>query len=95
MHCLEENEKTAKDRMNWATVMLEKYPYPEDWHRVRFSDQVLVGYGTQDKLGIGRKAGMRYCQDWNDEVHELTEKDKKRYHCWAAVGHNFKLHSLL
>ena len=28
------NEKTAKDPMNWATVMLDKYPHPEDWHRV-------------------------------------------------------------
>ncbi len=24
------NDKTAKDRMNWATVMLERYPHPED-----------------------------------------------------------------
>lgn len=23
------------------------------------------------------------------EVDEPAEKDKKRYHCWAAVGHNF------
>ena len=24
------------------------------------------------------------------EHNEPAEKDKKRYHCWAAVGHNFK-----
>ena len=84
------NEKTAKDRLNWATTMLQKYPHPEDWHRVRFSDEVHFGYGTQDKLRIIRKAGMRYCQDCIEEIHEPSEKDKKRYHCWAAVGHNFK-----
>ncbi len=44
--------------------MLDKYPQPEDWHRVRFSDEVYFGYGTQDKLRIIRKAGVRYCQNW-------------------------------
>lgn len=72
--------------MNWATVMLERYPHPEDQHRVRFSDKVYFGYGIQDKLRIIRKAGLRYCQDCIEEVQELTEKDKKRYHCWAAVA---------
>ena len=50
------NEKTAKDCLNWGTVMHDKYPQPEDWHRVRFSDEVYFGYGTQDKLRIIRKA---------------------------------------
>lgn len=57
------NEKTAKDRMNWATVMLDKYPHPEDWHRICFSNEVHFGYAAQDKLNIIRKPGMRYCQD--------------------------------
>ena len=70
--------------------MLERYPHPEHWHRIRFSDKVYFGYGTQNKLRIIRKASMRYCQDCIEEVQEPTEKDKKRYHCWAAVGHNFK-----
>ena len=72
------NEKTAKDRMNWATVMLERYPQPEDWHRV---DEVHFGYGTQDKLRIIRKVGMCYCQECIEEVQEPTEKDRIRYHC--------------
>lgn len=33
---------------------------------------------------------MRYCQDCVQEIDEPAEKDKKRYHCWVAVGHNFK-----
>lgn len=57
------NGKTAKDRMNWATVMLDKYPHPEDWHRICFSNELLFGYAAPDKLNIIRKPGMRYCQD--------------------------------
>ncbi len=46
------NEKTAKDRMNWATVMLDKYVHPEDGHLVRLSDKVQFGYGAKDKLNM-------------------------------------------
>lgn len=46
------NEKTAKDRMNWPTVMLVKYPHAENWHRVRFSNEVHFAYATKDKLRI-------------------------------------------
>ena len=70
--------------------MLDRYRHPTDWHRVRFSDEGHFGHGAQDKLNIIRKPGMRYCQDCVQEVDEPSEKDKKRYHCWAAVGHNFK-----
>jgi hypothetical protein len=33
---------------------------------------------------------MRYCQDCIQEADEPAEKDKKRFHCWAAIGYNFK-----
>ena len=33
---------------------------------------------------------VNYCQDCIQEHNEPVEKDKKRHHCWAAVGHNFK-----
>ncbi len=55
-----------------------------------FSDEVHFGWGPQGKLLIIRKAGMRYCQDCIQEADEPAEKDKKRFHCWAAVGWNFK-----
>ena len=84
------NKKTAKYRMDWATLILERYPRLEDWHRVRFSDEVHFGYDTQDKLKISQKPGMRYCQNCIEEVQEPTEKNKKCYYCWAAVEHNFK-----
>lgn len=84
------NEKTRKKRLEWASNMLSKYPKPEDWDRVRFSDEVHFGWGPQAKLRIIRKPGQRYCQDCIQEANEPEEKDKKRHHCWAAVGHNFK-----
>ncbi len=70
--------------------MLQKYPHPEDWLRVSFSDEIHFRYCIQDKLRIIRKVGIRYCQDCIEEIHEPSKKDKKRYHCWAAVRHNFK-----
>lgn len=66
--------------------MLERYPQPNNWYRVRFRDEVLFGYGSLDKLNITPKLDSRYCQDC---IHEPAEKDKKRYHCWAIVWHNF------
>ena len=84
------NKKTGKDRVNWETVMLGQYPHPGDWYRVRFSDEVHFSYGPQDKLNIIRKPGMCYCQDCIQEHNQPVKKDKNRYHCLAAVGHNFK-----
>ena len=59
--------------------MPERYPHPENWHRVRFNDEVHLGYGIHDKLRIVRKAGMRaHFQDCIEEVREPTKKDNKK-----------------
>ena len=55
--------------------MLDKYPYPEDWHRIYFSNKVNFGYKTKNKLGIIRKVGMRYCQGYIEEMQGLTKKN--------------------
>ena len=34
------NNSTAKSRKAFAEVILYCYPKPENWHRVRFSDEV-------------------------------------------------------
>lgn len=39
-------------RQEWATVMYRKYPKPEDWYRVRFTDGVHFGYGPKDSYGV-------------------------------------------
>ena len=84
------NEKTRKLRMKWSDAMLSRYPNAEDWKRVRFSDEVHFGWGPQGKLRIIRRLGERYCHDCIQEADEPDEAVKKRYHCWAAAGYDFK-----
>ena len=69
------NNKTAAHRVEWAQVMLNRYPESEDWHKVRFSDEVHYGWGPQGKLRIIRKSGQRYCQDCIQEANEPDERD--------------------
>jgi hypothetical protein len=80
----------ARNRLQFATTMLNVYPTPESWHRVRFSDEVHFGFGPQGRLRILRQPGERYCGDCIQEINEPKEKDRKRIHCWAAIGYNFK-----
>lgn len=70
--------------------MKQRYPEPDDWFRVRFSDEIHFCYGPQGKLHIICKPGKQYCPNCIQEDKEPEEKDKKRYHCSAAVGHDFK-----
>ncbi|KAI9883088.1 MAG: hypothetical protein M1823_005142 [Watsoniomyces obsoletus] len=83
--------QTAEHRVKYAKLMLERYPTKEDWKHVRFSDDVHFGWGPQGKLRIIRKPGQRYCVDCIRERDDpASSKDEKRFHCWAAVGYNFK-----
>ena len=84
------NENTRKRRIEWASIMLAKYPEPIDWNRVRFSDEIHFGWGSQGKLKIIRKPGQRYCLNCIQESDESDERDKNQHHCWASAGHNFK-----
>jgi hypothetical protein len=84
------NKETAKRRVEYATLMLDRYPYQKDWHHVRFSDEVHFGLGPQGKLRIIRKPGERYCINCIQHEREPEEPDKKKIHAWAAVGHRFK-----
>lgn len=63
-----------------------------DWHRVRFSDEVHFGYGPEGQLRIIRKPGTRKRPDCiqHRPPPPKEEKSRKRIHCWAAVGYNFK-----
>lgn len=79
-------------RQEWATVTYKKYPKHEDWHRVPFSDEVHFGYGPEGQLRIIRRPATRYLHDCiqHQPPPPSEEKDRKRKHCWAAVGYNFK-----
>lgn len=65
-------------------------PEPEDWDRVRFSDEVHFDRGAQRYLRVFCKPGERYCIGCIQHTEEPKAKDDKRFHCWAASGYNFK-----
>ena len=77
-------------RVEFAHIMLTRYPKPEQWDRVRFSDEIHFGYGPEGQLRIIRQPGTRYRWDCIQHRDPPPEKDRKRKHCWAAIGYNFK-----
>lgn len=69
--------------------MKERYPKPEDWYRVRFSDEVHFGYGPQGKLRIIRKPGEQYCPDFTQEDKNQTKRMKNTITVglrWATIS---------
>jgi hypothetical protein len=85
------SEKTARRRVEWVTVMLERYSDKTNWYRVRFSGEVHFEWDSQDKLFVIRQSSKRYCQDCIQHVDESYSKDVKRHRRWMIVSHNFKL----
>jgi transposase len=83
-------ESFEKRRLKWVTVMLNKYSKKENWFRVRFSDEMHFGYEFERQLHIIRKSDTRYLWDCIQHRDSLSEKDRKRLHCWAAMNYNFK-----
>ncbi len=81
----------AENRVRLATEMLRKYLRAKDQYCVRFSNKVHFGQGLQGKLRIIRWPRERYCPNCLQEGDQLEEKDKKRFHCQAAISYNFKL----
>ncbi|KAH7394815.1 hypothetical protein BKA66DRAFT_567205 [Pyrenochaeta sp. MPI-SDFR-AT-0127] len=86
------NDSTACARKSWASAMLQRYPDAEDWHRVRFSDEVHWAIGPQGSIYITRQPGERYCSNCIQQRDERDdhEHNLKRVHAWAAIGYNFK-----
>lgn len=75
-------DRAKERRVEWATVMLDRYPQPKDWHRVRFNDEVHFGYGPEGQLRIIRKPGTRKRPDYiQHRPPPLKEKSRKRIHC--------------
>ena len=77
-------------RVEWARYMLNKYSNSKDWRRVRFSDEVHFGYGSESKPRILRRPWERTCADCVVERKDPTEKDQKKVHAWGAIGYDFK-----
>jgi hypothetical protein len=89
------DENLAELRLQWAKDMLAKYPKPEDWRHVRFSDEIHFGWGPEGRKLIIRPRGSAW-RGHPDCIHRKETKskdnpdDSKRLHFWAAVGYNFK-----
>ena len=82
--------EVAAGRVEFATRMLAKYPDPEDWYHVRFSDEVHLGYGPQGRIYVTRKPGEVTCPDCVQREHEPSKKDEKKVHAWGAVSNGFQ-----
>ena len=70
--------------------MLAKYPTPEAWRKVRFSDEYYLGFGPQGRVYITRRPGESIYPNCLQLEHEPKEEDEKKVHVWTAVGYNFK-----
>lgn len=70
-------EAQEEKRVDWATVMLNKYSEKEDWHNVRFSDEIYFGYRFEGKLRIIRRSGTQY--RWDCIQHRGLRKIKNVY----------------
>jgi transposase len=90
--CDEEYRSTSskEKRAEHARVMLEKYPEPRDWYRVRFSGDCHFGWGPTGEVSALRQPWERYCADCMVETKGGGEDSLRKLHCWAAVGHDFK-----
>jgi transposase len=84
------SDAIAAKRVKFATDMLTKYPNPEDWRHVRFSDEVHLGYGSEGRVYVTRRADEVNCPDCVQHEREAKKKDEKKVHGWAAIGYNFK-----
>jgi hypothetical protein len=86
------NKSTTMSCKSWAEVMIAHYPQPKDWYSVRFSDEVHWAVGPQGSVYVTHQPGEQYCSDCIQVRDEKDEREKeiKRVHAWAAVGHNFK-----
>ena len=74
----------AQRRIEYARIMLDRYPRPEDWHRVRFSDEVHFGYGPESRPRILRRSWEKSCSDCIIERRDPSEKDQKKTACMGC-----------
>lgn len=84
------DDQMMEKRVEYAEIMLRRYPLATQWKHIRFSDEVHFGYGPEGQLRIIRKPGTRYRRDCIQHRDQPKQKDEHRIYAWAAVGWNFK-----
>ena len=78
------DEHMAKRRVAYAHNMLQRYPLEQDWHRVRFSDEVHFGYGPEGQIWIIRQPGTRYRQRLYTTPRSTIRKGSKTITCLGS-----------
>ncbi|KPM39516.1 hypothetical protein AK830_g7046 [Neonectria ditissima] len=84
------HKKAREKRAEYARRMLDTYPEPQDWRRVRFSGELHFGFGLDGKMRLMPRPGERFCAACAALPDVAWPRDVKRVHVWAAVGHGFK-----
>jgi hypothetical protein len=82
--------RIARQRVQFAKRMLAKYPEPWQWRKVRFSDEVHLGYGPPGRVWVTRKPGEKNCPNCVQQENVPREEDQKKVHCWGAIGYDYK-----
>ena len=70
--------------------MLAKYPTPQYWRKVRFSDKVHFGYDSQGRVWVTRKLGERFCPNYIQHKDLPKSKNTNRVYAWGAIGYDYK-----
>ena len=83
-------EKITKLRVKFAEEMLTKYPNPEDWYNIRFSDEVHLGFGPAGRIYVIRKPSEVNYPDCMQHENAPKKQDEKKVHAWSAIGKDFK-----
>ncbi|KJZ80094.1 hypothetical protein HIM_00808 [Hirsutella minnesotensis 3608] len=84
------HKRCREKRVDYARKMLDAYPDPRDWRRVRFSVELHFGFGLDGKVRLLPRPGERFCPQCADEPEANWPRDVRRLHAWAAAGHGFK-----
>lgn len=84
------SEAEGNRRVAYAEKALSFRPEPENWRDVLFSDECHFGYGDPGRARVARKSGTRIQPSNLQERKQPEEGEKKRIHCWAAIGYDFK-----
>ena len=83
----------AVRRVKWVKEALFLRPDLENWDNVRSSDESHAGFGSEGRIYIICKSGMRACPSCIQQVllePSKEERNAKRKHFWAAVSYDFK-----
>ena len=82
--------RIAAQRVKLAKEMLQRFPTPDDWKQVRFSDETHLGFGPEGRAYILRKPEEVDHPSCVQQTKTPKQKDEKRLHTWAVIGYDYK-----